>query len=109
MAHFADGRASLVFGTHSHIPTADAQIMPGGTACQTDLGMCGDYNSVIGMRKEAAIARFTRKMPTDRLAPADGEATVCGCVVETDDLTGLVRKIQPVRLGGRLLQGMPEF
>ncbi|GAB3455795.1 TIGR00282 family metallophosphoesterase [Insolitispirillum peregrinum] len=109
MAHFADGRASLVFGTHSHIPTADAQILPGGTACQTDLGMCGDYNSVIGMRKEAAIARFTRKMPTDRLAPADGEATVCGCVVETDDLTGLVRKIQPVRLGGRLLQGMPEF
>jgi metallophosphoesterase (TIGR00282 family) len=107
--HFVDGKASLVVGTHSHIPTADCQVFPGGTAYQTDMGMCGDYNSVIGMRKEAAIARFTRKIPTDRLSPADGEATVCGCVVETDDVTGLAKSIQPVRVGGRLQQGAVSF
>lgn len=108
LGHFVDGKVSLVVGTHSHIPTADCQIFPGGTAYQTDMGMCGDYNSVIGMRKEAAIARFTRKIPTDRLSPANGEATICGCAIETDDQTGLAVRMRPVRLGGRLLtEGNP--
>lgn len=102
MGHFADGRASLVVGTHSHVPTADAQILPGGTAYQTDAGMCGDYDSVIGMDKDEPLNRFTRKLPGGRFQPALGEATVCGVFVETDDATGLARRIEPVRLGGRL-------
>jgi calcineurin-like phosphoesterase len=108
IAHLADGRASLVVGTHSHVPTADAQILAGGTAYQTDAGMCGDYDSVIGMKKEISLARFIRKMPGERLAPADGPATVCGVYVETDDRTGLARRIEPVRLGGRLAPALPD-
>jgi metallophosphoesterase (TIGR00282 family) len=104
MGHFCDGRASLVAGTHSHIPTADAQVLPGGTAYITDLGMCGDYDSVIGMRKEAAIARFTRKVPGERLGPAGGKATVCGVIVDTDDASGLAVAVTPLRVGGRLEQ-----
>ncbi|MFQ3622601.1 MAG: TIGR00282 family metallophosphoesterase, partial [Acetobacteraceae bacterium] len=84
-AHVFDGRLSLVVGTHTHVPTADAQILPGGTAFQSDAGMCGDYDSVIGMQKEGAAARFVRRLPGERLAPAEGEATVCGVFVETDD------------------------
>jgi metallophosphoesterase (TIGR00282 family) len=108
MGHFADGRASLVVGTHSHVPTADAQILPGGTAYQSDAGMCGDYDSVIGMRKGPAVARFLRKMPGERMEPADGEATLCGLVVETDDATGLARRVAPLRLGGRLAPHWPR-
>jgi metallophosphoesterase (TIGR00282 family) len=107
MGHFCDGRASLVVGTHSHVPTADAQILPGGTAYQSDAGMCGDYDSVIGMQKAAAIARFVRKMPGERLQAADGPATLCGLVVETDDATGLARRVAPLRLGGRLAPHWP--
>ena len=107
IGHMCDGRASLVVGSHSHVPTADAQVLVGGTAYMTDAGMCGDYDSVIGMRKDAAIARFVRKMPTDRLTPSDGEATVCGCVVVTDDKTGLASAIHPLRVGGRLARSMP--
>ena len=106
-AHSFDGQASLVVGTHTHTPSADHQILPGGTAFQSDAGMCGDYDSVIGMAKEGAATRFWRKMPGERLAPAEGEATVCGVFVETDDATGLARRIEPVRLGGRLSQAMP--
>jgi metallophosphoesterase (TIGR00282 family) len=110
MGHFADGRASLVVGTHSHVPTADGLILPGGTAFQTDAGMCGDYDSVIGMQKQAAIARFTSKMPGERLQVAEGPGTLCGVVVETDDATGLARRMAPLRLGGRLSQHWPaEF
>lgn len=105
--HFLDGRVSAVAGTHTHVPTADAQILPNGTAYQSDLGMCGDYDSVIGMQKDAATKRFTMKIPGERLAPADGEATVCGILVETDDATGLARSIVPVRHGGRLAPAMP--
>ncbi len=108
MGHFCDGRASLVVGTHSHIPTADAQIFPGGTAYQTDAGMCGDYDSVIGMQKEEPLNRFTRKISSGRFQPAEGEATVCGVFVETDDATGLAARVEPVRLGGRLKPIMPE-
>ncbi len=100
--HAFDGRISATVGTHTHIPTADAQILPGGTAYQTDAGMTGDYDSVIGMKKEDPVQRFLRKMPTDRLSPAEGEATLCGCVIETDDKTGLAVSIDPVRVGGRL-------
>ncbi len=106
-AHFLDGRVSAVVGTHTHIPTADAQILPGGTALQSDAGMTGDYNSVIGVEKETPIQRFTRKMPTDRLSPADGEATLCGTFIETDDKTGLTTRIEPVRVGPRLHNHIP--
>jgi metallophosphoesterase (TIGR00282 family) len=106
-AHAFDGRVSGVVGTHTHIPTADHQILPNGTAYATDLGMCGDYDSVIGMTKEAAINRFTRKLPGERLAPAEGPATVCGAFIETND-KGLALRIEPVRLGGRLKPTLPE-
>jgi metallophosphoesterase (TIGR00282 family) len=110
MGHALDGRASLVVGTHSHVPTADAQVLPRGTGYMTDAGMCGDYDSVIGMQKEAAIARFVRKMPGERLQAAEGPATLCGVIVETDDATGLARRIAPVRVGGRLAPHWPvEF
>ena len=102
MGHYCDGRVSAVLGTHSHIPTADSWVLPGGTAYQTDVGMCGDYDSVIGMKKEIAVQRFLKKMPGERLAPAEGEGTLCAAVVETDDRTGLARSVRPLRLGGRL-------
>jgi metallophosphoesterase (TIGR00282 family) len=108
MGHFADGRASLVVGTHSHVPTADGHILPGGTAYQTDAGMCGDYDSVIGMQKQSAIARFTSKMPGERLQVAEGPGTLCGIVVETDDSSGLARRMAPLRLGGCLTPHWPE-
>ncbi len=97
-----DGLASLVIGTHTHVPTADHRVLPGGTAYQTDAGMCGDYDSVIGMQKAPAALRFWRKMPGEKLAPAEGEATLCGLFVETDDATGLARRVSAVREGGRL-------
>jgi len=105
--HSFDGQVSLVVGTHTHIPTADHGVLAGGTAFQTDAGMCGDYDSVIGMSKEGAASRFWRKMPGEKLHPADGVATLCGLFVETDDATGLARRAEPVRLGGRLSQIMP--
>ena len=106
-AHSFDGAVSLVVGTHTHCPSADHTILPGGTAFQSDAGMCGDYDSVIGMAKEGAAARFWRKMPGERLHPAEGEATVCGLFVETDDRTGLALRVEPVRQGGRLSQTLP--
>ena len=107
MGHVCDGRVSLVVGTHSHVPTADAQVLPGGTAYQTDAGMCGDYDSVIGMKKADAVARFTKKVPSGRLEPASDEATLCGVFVATDDDTGLARHVAPVRQGGRLSPILP--
>ena len=106
--HIFDGQMSFVVGTHTHCPTADAQILPGGTAFQSDAGMTGDYDSVIGMVKDGATMRFWRKMPGERLAPAEGEATVCGVFIETDDTTGLARTVAPVRVGGRLAAAMPS-
>jgi len=106
-AHIFDGQISLVVGTHTHCPTADAQILPGGTAFQSDAGMCGDYDSVIGMVKDGATLRFWRKMPGEKLGPAEGPATVCGVFVETDDATGRALRIEPVRTGGRLAPVMP--
>jgi len=107
-AHMLDGRVSMVVGTHTHVPTADHQILPGGTAYLSDAGMCGDYDSVIGMEKAAPIARFARKLPTDRLSPAMGPASVCGVFLETDDATGRARRVEPVRVAGRLAPAMPQ-
>jgi len=109
MGHFVDGRASLVVGTHTHAPTADHQILPGGTAFITDVGMSGDYDSIIGMMKDEPMARFLRKIPSARFEPAGGEATLCAFAVETDDATGLARKVGAVRLGGRLEEARPGF
>ncbi len=106
-AHHLDGRVSLVAGTHTHVPTADAQVLPGGTAYISDIGMCGDYDSVIGMKKEASIKRFLRPMRTEPFSPADGEATLCGFYVETDPETGLATHAAPLRLGGRLSSAWP--
>ncbi len=106
MGHFVDGRASLVIGTHTHTPTADAQIFPGGTAYQTDAGMTGDYDSVIGMEKEEPLRRFLRKTPGTRFEPASGEATLCAVAAEIG-ADGLATMVAPVRLGGRLRQEWP--
>ncbi|MCC2096676.1 MAG: TIGR00282 family metallophosphoesterase [Hyphomicrobiales bacterium] len=108
MGHFADGRASLVVGTHTHVPTADTQILPGGTAYQSDAGMTGDYDSVIGMNKAEPLQRFTRKIPTGRFEPADGAATLCGTAVEIG-ANGLAEKVSAVQLGGRLREIAPDF
>ncbi len=107
IGHFLDGRVSVVVGTHSHIPTADARILAKGTAFQTDMGMCGNYDSVIGMNKDLALARFLNSDTKPRLEPAEGEATLCGLFLETDDITGLAKRVEPVRLGGDLLQSLP--
>jgi calcineurin-like phosphoesterase len=89
------------------VPTADHRVLPGGTAYQSDAGMCGDYDSVIGMQKGGASLRFWRKVPAEKLAPAEGAATICGLFVETDDATGLARRVAPLRMGGALDQAMP--
>jgi metallophosphoesterase (TIGR00282 family) len=108
LGHVVDGRASLVVGTHTHVPTADHQILPGGTAFMSDAGMTGDYDSVIGMDKDEPIRRMTRKVPGARFEPAAGPATLCGVAVETDT-SGHAIAIAPVRIGGRLSQSRPAF
>ena len=100
LGHMVDGRASLLVGTHTHVPTADHRILPGGTAYQTDSGMCGDYDSVIGMNKKAAIDRFTGRS-SSRLSVALGVVTICGLLVEADD-KGMARTVRPLRHGGEL-------
>ena len=102
MGHFCDGRASMVVGTHTHVPTADAQVLPGGTGFQTDAGMCGDYDSVIGMEKGEPMRRFITGMSKGRFTPAMGEATLSGLYAETDDQTGKAMRDAMVRIGGRL-------
>jgi len=106
--HFVDGRASLVAGTHTHTPSADHRILPGGAAYISDVGMTGDYDSVIGMDKEEPLRRFTRRIPSGRFEPASGPATLCGVAVETGP-DGLARKIAPLRIGGVLAPAEPDF
>ena len=107
MGHWCDGRASLVVGTHTHVPTGDAQILAGGTAFQSDAGMCGDYNSVIGMDKLEPLRRFVTGMGKERFAPAEGEATLSGTFVETDDRSGKAVRVRMIRVGGRLEESLP--
>ena len=107
MGHWCDGRASLVVGTHTHVPTADAMILPGGTGYLTDAGMCGDYHSVIGMEKTEPMRRFITGMTKERFTPANNEATLAGVYVETDDRTGRAIRIVPVRHGGALQAAAP--
>ncbi|MBV8824278.1 MAG: TIGR00282 family metallophosphoesterase [Bradyrhizobiaceae bacterium] len=109
MGFFADGRATLVVGTHTHVPTADHRILPGGTAFVSDVGMTGDYDSIIGMAKEEPLGRFVRRIPSGKFEPAMGPATLCAIAVETDDSTGLATRVAAVRCGGRLEEARPQF
>ncbi len=107
MGHYCDGRVSVVVGTHTHIPTADTQILPAGTGYQTDAGMCGTYDSVIGVEKSLVIKRFLKQDLKSRITPSEtGEATICGIYFETDK-AGLCIDIQPLRIGGKLQQTFP--
>ena len=109
MGHFLDGRASLVVGTHTHIPTADHRVLKGGTGLMADAGMCGDFDSVIGVDVDEPLNRFLTGIPNGRFSPAEGEATLCGVAVETDPRTGLAKALFPVRVGGSLAQAEPTF
>ncbi len=109
LAYYVDGRATLVVGTHTHVPTSDYRILSGGTAVQTDVGLCGDYDSVIGMDKEEPLRRFLRKIPGERFVPANGAATIAGLAVEVDEATGLASAVAPLRLGGTLTEVLPSF
>lgn len=108
LAHHFDGRLSAVIGTHTHAPTADSHILPGGTAYMSDAGMTGDYDSVIGVRKDIAIFRFVRKMPGEPLVPASTNKTLCGVFIVTDDRTGKAVSIEPVRIGDTLSNTRPK-
>lgn len=99
---YFDGRVTAVVGTHTHVPTADARVLPGGTAYMTDAGMCGDYDSIIGMDKAEPVNRFLTRIPSGRFSPAGGAVTICGLLVESDDATGLAVSVQPIRIGGVL-------
>lgn len=107
--HYCDGRATLVVGTHTHVPTADHRILGGGTAYMTDVGMCGCYDGVIGMDKEEPLRRFTRKIGSARFEPASGPVSLSGLAVESCDRTGLALKVAPVRIGGHLSEARPDF
>lgn len=109
MGMFLDGRVSLVVGTHTHIPTADDRILAGGTGLMSDAGMCGDYQSVIGVVADEPLNRFLTGVPQGRFVPAEGEATLCGVAIETNATTGLCTSLQPLRLGGSLSQALPVF
>ena len=102
MGHFFDGLATCVVGTHTHVPTADTRILEKGTAYQTDIGMCGDYNSVIGMNKENSVKRFLKDKNAIKHFPAEGEGTLSGMIVETDLETGLAKKVIRLINGGSL-------
>jgi 2',3'-cyclic-nucleotide 2'-phosphodiesterase len=109
MGYFLDGRVSVVVGTHTHVPTADHRILPGGTGYQSDAGMTGNYQSILGMDRHEPVRRWLSKTPGSRLEVADGPATLCGLAVETDDKTGLTVKLAPVRVGAVLDQSLPAF
>ncbi|WP_353345190.1 TIGR00282 family metallophosphoesterase [Litorivita sp. NS0012-18] len=109
MGHYCDGRASLIVGTHTHVPTGDAMLLPSGSGYLTDAGMSGDYNSVIGMDKAEPMRRFITGMVKSRFTPANGEATLSGVFIETDDRTGLPKEIIPVRQGGKLQASGPQM
>ena len=99
LGYFCDGFVSLVVGTHTHVPTADHRILPGGTAYQTDAGMCGCYESVLGMDKDIVLQKMVDQVPGERMRPAEGEGSICGIIVETDNETGLAKGVQPIQMG----------
>ena len=103
IGHYFDGKATLVVGTHTHIPTNDARVLQNGTAYQTDAGMCGDYDSVIGMNKENSLKRFFKEKESKQHFPAEGEATLSGVIVQGDNETGLAKRITRVIEGGSLI------
>ena len=109
MGAWCDGRASLVVGTHTHIPTADARILPHGTAYMTDVGMCGCYDSVIGMDKPEIIRRFASGLRSERPHPSTGDPSLCAIFVETDDGSGLATRVAPVCVGGFLEERIPAL
>jgi metallophosphoesterase (TIGR00282 family) len=109
MGYFVDGRASCVVGTHTHAPTADERVLPGGTAFISDIGMCGDYDSVLGMTKDEPLNRFLTKIPRGRMEPSMGPATLSGLAVEIDDANGLATRVAGLRLGGVLAPTEPLF
>ena len=109
MGYFLDGRVSLVAGTHTHAPTADERVLPEGTAFISDVGMCGDYESVLGMDKSEPLNRFLTKIPRARMEPGVGPATISGVAVEIDDSTGLATGVAALRLGGVLAPSEPRF
>ncbi len=109
MGYFLDGRVSVVVGTHTHVPTADHRILPGGTGYQSDAGMTGNYQSILGMDRHEPVRRWLSKTPGSRLEVAEGPATLCGLAIETDDRTGLTVKLAPVRIGSVLDQALPTF
>ncbi len=109
LAYFVDGKASVVVGTHTHVPTADERILPNGTAYMSDAGMCGDYNSVLGMDTEEPITRFVTKIPRGRFEPAEGPPTLSGLAVEIDDRNGLATRLSALRRGGVLSVIEPDF
>ncbi|HEY4201772.1 MAG TPA: TIGR00282 family metallophosphoesterase [Devosiaceae bacterium] len=109
MGFYLDGKVSLVVGTHTHIPTSDHRILKQGTALMADAGMCGDFDSVIGVDAEEPLNRFLTGISQGRFTPAEGEATLCGIAVETDPRTGLAARIRAVRIGGTLEQALPDF
>ncbi|TKT71687.1 TIGR00282 family metallophosphoesterase [Afipia massiliensis] len=109
IGYFCDGRASLVVGTHTHVPTSDHRILPSGTAYMTDAGMTGDYESIIGMQRDEPLGRFQRGYPAGRFEPAEGVATLSGIAVETDDTTGLATRVAAVRIGPLLERAVPDF
>jgi len=102
IGHFFDGKATMVVGTHTHVPTSDHRILEKGTAYQTDLGMCGDYNSIIGMNRDNSLKKFLKDSSAKKHYPALGEATISGLMVIADDDTGLAKKVEPIIVGGAL-------
>ena len=108
IGHAFDGRVSFIVGTHTHVPTADSQILEKGTAYQSDAGMCGDYDSVIGGEKNGWVSRFKHKMPTGRINVSDGLSTLCGVIVNINDATGLAINIEPIIIGPHLINRIPE-
>ena len=104
IGHFFDGNSTCVVGTHTHVPTADTRILEKGTAYQTDIGMCGDYNSVIGMNKENSIKKFFKDKDAKKHFPSTGEGTLSGIIVEADKESGLARKVTRLIIGGTLAQ-----
>ena len=109
LGHFLDGRITGIVGTHTHVPTADYRVLPGGTAYMSDSGMCGDYQSVLGMGIEEPVNRFLTRIPRARFEPAEGPATVSGMCIDVDDATGLARHVTALRLGGVLAPAEPQF